>query len=586
MRSGDEVLSYRELNERANQLAADLRGMGVQAGSLVALSGERSVEMLVGVLGIWKAGCAYVPLASDHPAARLAEQMRGVAAVVTVENGRTSVGKSADTAGTSARATKGLAYVIYTSGSTGVPKGVAVGHRNLVNYTCFIQNRLELEQYPEGLQFATVSALQADLGHTAIFPALVSGGTVHVIPQDVATDSKALGEYFEQHRIDVLKIVPSHMRALLESDGARKVLPQKYLILGGEVLTRALVERIETLNCECELVNHYGPTETTVGSLTLRLNEYDWKGSAVRTIPIGRPIANTQIYILDAHMEPAPIGVAGELYISGDGVSEGYLNQPDRTAERFIRNPFGEGVCYRTGDLARYLEDGAVEFLGRADEQVKIRGYRIEPGEVEAVLLRHRGVEQAAVVPRVDARGDLRLVAYVVMRPQATAGSEELERHLQNALPDYMIPSAVVRLQKLPLNANGKLDRKALPEPEAVEQKVYEPPVTQTEVALAAIWAEVLKRGPIGRNDHFFHLGGHSLLATQVVSRVRERLRVEAPMRILFDRPVLSDLASWIEDFGNEGEVEEDELEEIVPVPRDGHRRQPTQLVERAGVRN
>ena len=456
--------------------------------------------------------------------------------------------------------------MIYTSGSTGVPKGVAVGHRNLVNYTCFIQKRLELERFPEGLQFATVSALQADLGHTAIFPALVSGGTVHVIPQDVATDSKALGEYFEQHRIDVLKIVPSHMRALLESDGARKVLPRKYLIFGGEALTRALVERIESLNGECEVLNHYGPTETTVGSLTLRLNEYDWKGSAARTIPIGRPIANTQIYILDAHMEPALIGVAWELYIAGDGVSEGYLNQPDRTAERFIRNPFGEGVCYRTGDLARYLEDGAVEFLGRADEQVKIRGYRIEPGEVEVVLLRHRGVEQAAVVPRVDARGDLRLVAYVVIRPQETATSEELERHLQNALPDYMIPSAVVRLQKLPLNANGKLDRKALPSPEAVEQKVYEPPVTQTEVALAAIWAEVLKRGPIGRNDHFFHLGGHSLLATQVVSRIRREFRIDLALRTIFESPTVAQLAAQIEEAAA---VETERAPAIVPVGRD-----------------
>jgi acyl-coenzyme A synthetase/AMP-(fatty) acid ligase len=375
--------------------------------------------------------------------------------------------------------------------------------------------------------------------------------------------------------VDVLKIVPSHFRALLDAGGDREILPRRFLVFGGETLGNALVERIEALGSSCEIFNHYGPTETTVGSLTLRLKDYDWRESAARSIPIGRPIANTRIYLLDRYGEPVPVGVAGELYIAGAGVTEGYLGQMERTRERFVPNPFavhGQQVMYRTGDLARYLPDGNVEFLGRADEQVKIRGFRIEPGEIEAVLGRHAGVKQAAVVALPDRAGDLRLVAYVVAKAGGTVLAGELEQHLHKALPAYMVPAAMVLLPKLPLNANGKLDRKALPEPEEAAQnaRVFEAPVTETERKLAAIWAEVLKRPQVGRNDHFFEIGGHSLLATQVVSRVREALRIELAMRMLFDKPVLSALATSVDALIAVGE---DEVEEIIPVSREEYRR-------------
>ena len=442
-----------------------------------------------------------------------------------------------------------LVYVIYTSGSTGIPKGVAVRHRNLVNYSHFITRRLRLDEHPEGLHFGTVSTIGADLGNTCIYPALISGGCLHVISYEVSTDAQRFARYTAQYPLDVLKIVPSHLQALLHSPEAKQVLPRKFLILGGETLTPKLVESIQALGGSCEVLNHYGPTETTVGSLTLRLAEYDWKNATAASIPIGRPIANTQVYILDAQLQPVPLGVVGELYIAGDGVTAGYLNQPDRTAERFVANPFVDDASarmYRTGDLARYLPDGNVEFLGRGDDQVKIRGFRIELGEIESVLTKRAGVKQAVVLAKDDERGDKRLLAYVVADRDQNNSPEELRAHLKEQLPDFMVPSAIVPLPKIPLTANGKIDRQALPEPEAVETKAYIAPKTPAEESVAKIWAEVLRRDRISTDDNFFDLGGHSLLATQVMSRVREQFKVELPIRALFDSPTVAGLAEAI----------------------------------------
>jgi amino acid adenylation domain-containing protein len=466
-----------------------------------------------------------------------------------------------------------LVYVIYTSGSTGVPKGVAVRHRNLVNYAEFITRRLALEKYPDGLQFATVSTLGADLGNTCIFPALISGGCLHVLPYEVATDATRFAGYTAQHPVDVLKIVPSHLQALLQGAEAKQVLPRKYLITGGETLTPQLIERIGQLNPGCEILNHYGPTETTVGSLTLRLNEYDWKHSTAASIPIGRPIANTQVYILDAHLQPVPVGVVGELYIAGAGVTAGYLNQPERTAERFVANPFvndANAKMYRTGDLARYGADGNVEFLGRGDDQVKIRGFRIELGEIEAVLGQHAAVKQAVVLAKADERGDKKLLAYVVANREPAVSTDDLRSYLKQQLPDYMVPSAVVLLPKLPLTANGKIDRLALPAPEAVASKEYVAPKTPTEEVVAGIWAEVLRQPRVSTQDNFFDLGGHSLLATQVVSRVREHFRVELPIRILFEKPTVCGL---VEAILASQEAGADSAESaILPVSREAYR--------------
>jgi len=581
---GEQALSYRELNEQSNQLAHYLRKQGVGPDARVGLCLDRSTAMMIAVLGILKAGGAYVPLNADNPPARLKQQLEGAKALITEAklapqmpefSGTTLVldrdaqlwasePKSNPAINTSP---ENLVYVIYTSGSTGVPKGVAVRHRNLVNYANFITKKLHLDQHPEGLQFATVSTLGADLGNTCIYPALISGGSLHILPHETATDPQQFANYASQHPMDVLKIVPSHLQALLQSSSeeAEKILPRKYLITGGEALTPKLLEKIASLNPSCEILNHYGPTETTVGSLTLELKNYDWKNAGLATVPIGRPIQNTQTYILDPNLEPVPVGVTGELYIAGAGVTAGYLGQAEKTAERFVPNPFASdpaATMYRTGDLARYGEDGSIEFLGRGDDQVKIRGFRIELGEIESVLAQHPAVKQAVVLARATDPNnndeDKRLLAYVVLHREAAAANnghaavtpESLRQHLQQHVPDYMVPQAVMLLGKLPLNANGKLDRQALPEPEQeASQKAYVTPRTPTEQTIAEVWGEVLRRDPskISADDNFFDLGGHSLLATQVVSRLRQRFLVEIPMRAIFDRPTPAGLAESVD---------------------------------------
>jgi acyl-coenzyme A synthetase/AMP-(fatty) acid ligase/acyl carrier protein len=371
----------------------------------------------------------------------------------------------------------------------------------------------------------------------------------------------------------VLKIVPSHLQALLQSPQAKQILPRKYLILGGETFTPTLAEQIESLGGTCEVFNHYGPTETTVGSLTLRLADYDWKNSTAASIPIGRPIANTQVYILDGLLKPVPAGVIGELYIAGDGVTDGYLNQPDRTNERFVANPFDNNPVarmYRTGDLARFLQDGNVEFLGRGDDQVKIRGFRIELGEIESVLTKRRGVKQAVVLAKEDERGDKRLLAYVVVDRDANNSPDELRAHLKEQVPDFMVPSAIVLLAKIPLTSNGKLDRQALPEPEAVQSREFVAPKTGTEERIAKIWQDVFRLERISADDNFFDLGGHSLLATQVISRIREQFRVELPIRAMFEHPTITGLADAI-DAADKPATEAAEPA-IVRVSRDAYR--------------
>jgi amino acid adenylation domain-containing protein len=592
VRCGEQALTYAELNARANQLAHYLRRLGVGPDKLAGLCLERSAETIVAVMAVLKAGGAYVPLNPDNPAARLRQQMEGAVAVITEKKlaaqvpefpGTTLVLDGAEKPWTQepvsnpSRQTtpENLVYVLYTSGSTGVPKGVAVRHRNLVNYADFIGKRLELEKYPQGLQFATVSTLGADLGNTCIYPSLISGGTLHVIGYETATDGVRFAEYAAKYGTDVLKIVPSHMAALLQSqaDGeqAKKLLPRKYLIFGGETLTPKLVEKIESLHGSCELLNHYGPTETTVGSLTLKLNEYAaGQAQELASIPIGRPIQNTQVYVLDQNLEPVPVGVTGELYIAGAGVTAGYLNQPEKTAERFIANPFstdGNAKMYRTGDLARYVEGGAIEFLGRGDDQVKVRGFRIELGEIEAALARHAGVKQALVLARDDEQGDKRLLGYVVTQGKELTG-EELREYLKQEVPDYMVPQAIAILAKFPLTANGKIDRAALPEPQtALAQRVYVAPRNETEQKIAAIWAEVLRRDlpTISIDDNFFDLGGHSLMATQVVSRIRRTLSIELPLRTLFEHASVAALAAEADKIAGGGHGD---VLSLVRVPR------------------
>jgi len=562
--SGDQELTYDELNTRANQLAHLLRRRGVGPDVCVGLCVRRSAEMIVGMLGILKAGGACVPLNPDHPQERLAMQLAESKSSALITNGGLDqalafAGETIDLQRESSSlaaepkhnpqsitTAENLVYVIYTSGSTGIPKGVAVRHRNLVNYTQSMLQRLDVDG---PLAFATVSTISADLGNTCIFPALLSGGCLHVLGYDVAMEGDLLRDYIARQPIDVLKIVPSHLNALLSSQAAGLILPAKYLILGGEALSWDLVQRISRLDHSCRIINHYGPTETTVGSLTFSVDDQNLSCHSY-TVPIGRPLANTRCYILDRRQRLVVPGAIGELYIGGAGVAAGYLNQPAETAARFVVDPFAQesgSRLYRTGDLARYLADGNIEFLGRADHQVKVRGYRVELGEIETVLSAHPGVRQAVVTVNRDQSGDQRIVAYVVSAP---GSQDELRALLRQKLPDYMIPSAFVFLKSFPLTPNGKVDRAALPAPEDTRsglQDDFVAPRTPAEEKLAGLWADLLKLKIVGVHDNFFDLGGHSLLATQVVSRMRKEFQMEIPLRSLFESPTVAALAEKIE---------------------------------------
>ncbi len=571
------VLTYAEVNARANQLAHLLGKHGVSSDTSVGLCVERSAEMIIGLLGILKAGAAYVPLLADHPKARIAHQLAevGAPAVVTLEKhlddlpefsgavlclDRDQALLDAQAKSNPERRPNGdsLAYIIYTSGSTGVPKGVEVRHRNLVNYTRALSRRLALEEEPMGLQFATVSTIAADLGNTCIFPSLASGGCLHVISHETSVDGRQFADYLSAHPIDVLKITPSHLSALLDAAGAdRRVLPRRVLITGGEASTWDLSARIRAGGCQH--MNHYGPTETTIGSLAYGpLVEGDPSAGISATVPIGRPLANTEVHIVDAHLAHVPVGAPGELLIGGAGLTRGYVGQAGQTAERFIKNPFStdpEARLYRTGDRVRFLADGNIEFVGRVDHQVKIRGFRVEPAEIEAVLRRDASIRQAVVVVREDTPGDKRLCAYVVPTRRPAPPVEQLRATLHQNLPDYMIPSVFVVMDALPLNPNGKIDRKALPPP--VDGHRAGPaaddvaPSGALEEGLAAIWRDVLGLTYIGANDSFFDRGGHSLLAMQVIARVDQVMGIKIAVRSLFEAPTIAGLARAVEAMGS-----------------------------------
>ncbi len=574
----DQQLTYAECNARANQLARVLRQRGVAPDVRVGLCVERSVEMLVGLLGILKAGGAYVPLNPEHPKARLSQQLADIGSPVLItqekllsqlpdfegeficlDRDQELFESEQKTNPERIAAPHHLVYVIYTSGSTGVPKGVAISHRSLVNYTNFICRKLQLDgsSNADGLHFATVSTIGADLGNTCIFPSLVSGGCLHIIDYAVAMDGGAFANYVAKHPVDVLKIVPSHLSALLASPKSRNILPRKYLILGGEVLSWELIKQVSEISGDCQVINHYGPTETTVGSLTFDLRENDVFAQA-STVPIGRPIANTEVYILDPHFKPMPIGVPGQLYISGVGLAQGYLNQPHQTAERFVPHPFsheGSARLYKTGDLARYLPDGNVEFLGRTDHQVKIRGFRIELGEIEAVLKQHEAVRETVVLVREDEPGQERLVAYVVAHRKNASTVSELRSFLKEKLPEYMLPAAFVVLDGLPLTPNGKVDRKALPAPEDIRlelEATHVAPRTELEQNIAAVWQEALHVEKVGIHDSFFDLGGHSLLMVKVHNKLRGAMNKELSIIDMFRYPTVSSLASYLSGELNE----------------------------------
>ena len=396
---------------------------------------------------------------------------------------------------------------------------------------------------PAGLAFAAVSALSTDLGNTSIFPALLGGGTLHLVAPGDAIDGSRFASYLRSHPTDVLKITPTHLRALLDGDETEAILPKRWLVLGGEALSWQLVERLRVAAPTCRILNHYGPTETTVGTSTFEI------GTAPPlspTVPIGRPLPRARAYVVDQNLRLLPIGVPGELCIGGDGVASGYLAQPEQTQERFLPDPFADESAarlYRTGDRVRALGDGNIEFLGRIDDQVKIRGYRVEPGEIQSVLATHSAVRQCAVVARPSG-DDHELVAYVV--PQGDASPDELRAFLAESLPAYMVPARFVWLSALPLTASGKIDRRALPDPADFELAAeYVAPRTPLEEELARIWADLLGVDRVGVHDDFFALGGHSLLATQAVIRIRNAI-ADIELHSIFDAPTAATLADAI----------------------------------------
>ncbi|MCG8363542.1 MAG: amino acid adenylation domain-containing protein, partial [Pseudanabaenales cyanobacterium] len=556
-----QQLSYRELNRRANQLAHYLQTLGVGPETPVGLYVERSLEMVVGLWGVLKAGGAYLPLDPSHPQQRVASLLEDAqvsvlltqhhlrerlpdpdVAVVCLDTDWSLMAQQPQDNPNSALRPDNLAYVIYTSGSTGQPKGVTIEHRSMVNYLQAILQRLEPAS---GQHWALVSTIAADLGHTVLFPSLCTGGCLHLLSQDRVVDPDAFSDYFERHPIDILKITPSHLAALQSGAHPERVLPRQQLILGGETARADWVEQLQVMAPQCAILNHYGPTETTVGVLTYPVKEHTVSSLP---LPLGRPLANSQVYILDKCLQPTPVGVPGELHIGGVGLARGYLNRPELTTERFIPDPFSdepEARLYKTGDRARYQTDGNIEFLGRIDRQVKIRGFRIELGEIEAVLAQHPQVQQGIVVGAEDGPSNQRLVAYVVVA-EASPPANELRRFLRERLPEYMTPSTFVMLDTLPLTPNGKVDQQALLASDTSGQSLeteFVAPRNETEVLLANIVTNVLGLLRLGVHDNFFDLGGHSLHATQAISRIRAAFAVELPLRRLFEYPTIAGLA-------------------------------------------
>ena len=580
VRAGQGSLTYRELNERANRLAHYLLTLGVGPEVLVGVLLERSAEMVVSLLAVLKAGGAYVPLDPQYPAQRMSfivedtrapvlltsEALRGHlpqhrARVVSVDEDRGEVERLSAANPCANVLPEDLAYVIYTSGSTGVPKGVAIAHASAATFLNWSLETFTPEQL-RGVLAAT--SICFDLSVFELFAPLACGGTV--ILAENALQLPALASVAE---VTLVNTVPSAIAELAR----QRAIPVgvKTVNLAGEALPQSLVDEIFACAAGVEQVwNLYGPSEDTTYSTGTSMRR---GGPAVS---IGRPIARTQAYILDAHMQPAVVGVAGELYLSGAGLARGYLNRPAQTAERFLPHPFsakpGERL-YRTGDLARYLPDGRIEFLGRLDNQVKIRGFRIELGEIESALAAHAAVEKAVVVAR-DEGGAKSLVAYLVARGGEPPTSEELRAHLRERLPVYMMPSAFVLLDTLPLTPNGKVNRRALPALDAERRdvaKAYVAPRDATEEALARIWSEVLKRGHVGVNDDFFELGGHSLLATQAMTKLTQQFGVELPLRAIFESPTVAELAAAVE-AARRGGTAQAQSTTIQPIPREAFR--------------
>ncbi|WP_454907644.1 amino acid adenylation domain-containing protein [Variovorax gossypii] len=558
----DAIVGYAELNARANRLAHLLRGRGIKAGDVVATVLPRSLDLVVAHLGIVKAGAAYLPIDPAHMAGRSAFVFKEAAPAAVLTHGAMlpqladvphcleldsdttvaalAIQQQTDPVQRPTPAPQDAAYVIYTSGSTGVPKGVVVTHAGLESLGTAMSQQLAITPDSRVLQFSSCGFDASVMDQLMAFHA----GAALVVPaagQLLGTDLAAL---LERQAVSHALIPPAALATLPAGEFPRL----RTLVVGGDACPAALAARWSQGR---RMVNAYGPTEITIcASMSAPMQPGEQPS-------IGRPIWNTRMYVLDSGLQPVPAGVAGELYVAGAGLARGYLKRPVLSAERFVADPFGQpgSRMYRTGDLARWRPDGSLDFLGRADQQLKIRGLRIEPGEIESVLLKHPRIAQTAVIAREDEPGEKRLVAYVVAADGAEPRYAELRTHLAQALPDYMVPSAFVSVPALPLNASGKLDRKALPAPETQVATPYAAPRTPIEEALAALWAETLRVERVGIHDNFFELGGHSLMAIQLGMRIREKLRADFPHAEVYNRPTVAELAAWLDNAGGAAEA-------------------------------
>ncbi|GAA1706850.1 non-ribosomal peptide synthetase [Fodinicola feengrottensis] len=535
-------LTYRELDAAANALAARLWAAGVRSGGLVGVHMGRSAELVVAVLGILRAGAAYLPLDPSYPTERIAFIAADAAAPVMV----TRYGEESPLPGKVVtvdlaellrtpdlpppQENGDLAYVIYTSGSTGQPKGVEIGHRALANLIGSFS--AELGASPAD-RWLGLTSLSFDIAALEIFLPLTSGGRLVMAPDTAVRDGRALARMIRDQAVTHVQATPSSWRLLVPELGGE---PTLVALCGGEPLPVPLAKEIRVR--VRRLLNVYGPTETTVWSTV------DDLPADPDTVTIGRPIANTDLYVLDESLAAVPAGSPGELFIGGAGLAAGYHNQPELTATRFVSNPYGPGRIYRTGDLARIRADGRLDFLGRLDDQVKIRGHRIELGEIEARLLSHPTVAEAAVA--AVGEEDPQLVGYVVAAAGSTVDSAVLSDHLSRSLPAVMVPNAYVWLGSLPLTPNGKLDRSALPAPPRTRDVEAAPAYTGVAAQVQEVWCEVLRIDDIGPNEDLFDLGGHSLTMTKIIARLRSRLGVEVPLDVFFDTPTISGVVAAV----------------------------------------
>ncbi len=553
-----EHLTYRELNQRANQLAHYLQTLGVQPEVLVGICIERSLEMLVGLLGILKAGAAYLPLDPGYPLERLElilsdsqvpvlltdnqklfandEQRK----VVDLRRDQPNIATQSQDNPALGATPNNLAYVIYTSGSTGKPKGVAIPHNAVVNFLQSMQREPGITESDVLLAVTTVSF---DIAALELYLPLITGAQVVLTTRELAIDGKLLKEFIDTVGATMMQATPASWRMLLAAGWSGS--PQLKILCGGEGLTSDLAQQL--LKKGSAVWNLYGPTETTIWSTVCRV---DTTKLSHALVPIGRPIANTQIYILDSHLQPVPVGVLGELYIGGVGVARGYLNRPELSAERFISNPFSDSYrLYRTGDVARYLDDGTIEYISRIDHQVKIRGFRIELGEIENALSTHPQVREAVVITRSAHTEDKQIVAYITTQ-QEQPTPESLRDFLKQKLPDYMVPTAFVRLEALPLTPSGKVNRRALPKPTAsnfCQHHEFVAPRTNSEWKLAKIWSKILNIQQVGVKDNFFEIGGNSLSAIHLIASIEQQFGKELPLSAVLTNPTIEDFAKLLD---------------------------------------